>query len=120
SVLIQYYAVVRYGFTVPPGAFRPRPKVDSSVIRLEWKPEVPNAPQFTDFVHHAFASRRKKLANNLMGMFVALGRNEIVSRLKRAGIDADARPEELSVAEFLRVYNQFSIYAPSIDLTMNQ
>jgi len=108
SVLIQYYATVKYGFTVPPGAFRPRPKVHSSVIRLEWKPEVPNAPQFTDFVHRVFASRRKKLANNLLSMFGSLGRSEILDRLTNARINTDARPEELSVAEFLRVYNQFS------------
>jgi 16S rRNA A1518/A1519 N6-dimethyltransferase RsmA/KsgA/DIM1 with predicted DNA glycosylase/AP lyase activity len=41
SLLIQYYATPVWGFTVPPGAFTPRPKVDSAVIRLEWKPGVP-------------------------------------------------------------------------------
>ena len=105
SVLVQYYAVVKYGFTVPPGAFKPKPKVDSAVIRLEWKPDVPAATQFTDFVHHSFASRRKKLVNNLLPMFGSLGRDEILRRLIEAGIRENARPEDLSVAEFLRVYN---------------
>ena len=105
SVLVQYYAVVKYGFTVPPGAFKPKPKVDSAVIRLEWKPDVPAATHFTDFVHHAFASRRKKLVNNLLPMFGSLGRDEILRRLIEAGIRENARPEDLSVAEFLRVYN---------------
>jgi 16S rRNA (adenine1518-N6/adenine1519-N6)-dimethyltransferase len=105
SVLVQYYAVVKYGFTVPPGAFKPKPKVDSAVIRLEWKPDVPSATAFTDFVHHAFASRRKKLVNNLLPMLGSLGREEIVERLVKAGIRENARPEDLSVAEFLRVYN---------------
>ena len=108
SVLIQYYATVKYGFTVSPGAFKPRPKVDSAVIRLEWKPDVPNAPAFTDFVQHAFASRRKKLANNLLRMFNSWSRDEVLRRIARAGIAPDARPEELSVTEFLRVYNQFT------------
>ena len=54
SVLLQYYAVPVFGFTVPPGAFRPKPKVDSAVIRLEWKPGVQEARDFTDFVHQAF------------------------------------------------------------------
>ena len=107
SVLIQYYATVTYGFTVPPGAFKPRPKVDSAVIRLDWKPSVPAARGFTDFVHHAFSSRRKKLANNLLHLFPALRREEILQRLATAGIGASARPEELSVEEFLHVYNQF-------------
>ena len=105
SVLIQYYAKVTYGFTVPPGAFTPAPKVDSAVIRVEWKPDVPDATPFTDFVHEAFSSRRKTLANNLLSMFGSLGRDEILRRLEQAGIVANARPEELSVTEFLRVYN---------------
>jgi 16S rRNA (adenine1518-N6/adenine1519-N6)-dimethyltransferase len=107
SVLIQYYATVKYGFTVAPGAFKPRPKVDSAVIRLEWNPDVPAARAFTDFVHHAFGSRRKKLVNNLLSMFGSLGREEIRKRMRSAGIPENARPEELSVEKFLRVYNQF-------------
>jgi 16S rRNA (adenine1518-N6/adenine1519-N6)-dimethyltransferase len=107
SVLVQYYATIHYGFTVAPGAFKPRPKVDSAVIRLDWKPDVSDAPAFTDFVHHTFTSRRKKLANNLLSMFPALGRDEVLRRITAADIAVNARPEELSVAEFLRVYNQF-------------
>ena len=107
SVLIQYYATVKYGFTVAPGSFNPRPKVDSAVIRLDWKPDVPDDRSFTDFVHTAFGSRRKKLVNNLLSMFGSLGREEIVRRLVRSEVSVDARPEQLSVTEFLRVYNQF-------------
>ena len=108
SVLIQYYANVTYGFTVPPGAFTPAPKVDSAVIRIEWKPDAPDAMPFTDFVHEAFSSRRKTLANNLLSMFGSLGRDQIILRLEQAGIAINARPEELSVTEFLRVYNQIN------------
>jgi 16S rRNA (adenine1518-N6/adenine1519-N6)-dimethyltransferase len=106
SILIQYYATVKYGFKVPPGAFRPPPKVDSAVVRMEWKPGVPDARPFTDFVHQAFGARRKKLVNNLTGIFASFGREELLLRLQKAGVSADARPEELSVAEFLRVYNR--------------
>jgi 16S rRNA (adenine1518-N6/adenine1519-N6)-dimethyltransferase len=105
SVLIQYYATVALAFKVSPGAFTPRPKVDSAVIRLDWKPNVPDAQPFTDFVQLAFGSRRKKLVNNLLSMYGPLGREEILRRLTRAGVDLDARPEELSVDQFLRVYN---------------
>ena len=107
SILIQYYANVRYGFTVPPGAFKPRPKVDSAVVRLEWKPGVVVARAFTDFVQHAFASRRKKLVNNLLSSFGSLGRDEVIQRIEKAGIPVNARPEQLSMTQFLRVYNQF-------------
>jgi 16S rRNA (adenine1518-N6/adenine1519-N6)-dimethyltransferase len=96
-----------YGFTVSPAAFRPKPKVDSAVIRLEWKPDVPEARSFTDFVHRMFSSRRKKLANNLRHTFPELNREEVLRRIETARIGTNVRPEELSVAEFLRVYNQF-------------
>jgi 16S rRNA A1518/A1519 N6-dimethyltransferase RsmA/KsgA/DIM1 with predicted DNA glycosylase/AP lyase activity len=80
--------------------------VDSAVIRFDWKPNVADARPFTDFVQQAFGSRRKKLVNNLLGIFGALGREEILARMKQAEVNIDARPEELSVEQFLRVYNQ--------------
>jgi 16S rRNA (adenine1518-N6/adenine1519-N6)-dimethyltransferase len=106
SILAQYYAVPSYGFTVPPGAFRPRPKVDSAVIRLDWKADVADARDFTDFVHKTFSTRRKKLVNNLLRNDPSFTREQILDSLRRCGIAADARPEQLSVADFLRVYNQ--------------
>jgi 16S rRNA (adenine1518-N6/adenine1519-N6)-dimethyltransferase len=107
SVLIQYYATPVRGFTVPPGAFTPRPKVDSAVIRLEWKPGVADNGPFTDFVHHAFGSRRKKLLNNLVSIFPQKTREELTAALEAAGVSRDARAETLSVEQFLGVYNQF-------------
>ena len=106
SVLIQYYATPVWGFTVPPGAFTPRPKVDSAVIRLEWKPGIPNAKDFTDFIHRAFGSRRKKLLNNLVTIWPERTREEIALALESAGIPRDARAETLTVAQFLGVYSQ--------------
>jgi 16S rRNA (adenine1518-N6/adenine1519-N6)-dimethyltransferase len=106
SVLIQYYATPVRGFTVPPGAFTPRPKVDSAVIRLEWKPGVADNTPFTDFVHHAFGSRRKKLLNNLVAIFPQKTREELAAALEAAGVSPGARAETLSVGQFLGVYNQ--------------
>jgi 16S rRNA (adenine1518-N6/adenine1519-N6)-dimethyltransferase len=106
SVLIQYYATPIWGFTVSPGAFTPPPKVDSAVIRLEWKPGIPDSRDFTDFVHRAFASRRKKLLNNLVSIVRARSRDEISAILRSEGLSSDARAETLTVDQFLRVYNQ--------------
>ncbi len=106
SVLLQYYAVPVWGFTVPPGAFTPKPRIDSAVIRLEWKPGIPDHPCFTDFVHHVFGSRRKKLVNNLVPMFSGKTREELAAALEASGISRDARAETLTVEEFQRVYNQ--------------
>ena len=106
SVLIQYYSDTKWGFTVSPGAFRPKPKVDSAVIRLQWRQNVQDATPFTDFVHTAFGSRRKKLINNLIQMFPHENRDQLTNHITRAGIPTDARPENLSVTEFHRLYNQ--------------
>ena len=106
SVLMQYYAKPVWGFTIPPGAFTPRPKVDSAVIRLEWKRQIPDAKDFTDFVHRAFGSRRKKLMNNLSVIYPNRSREETIAALNNAGVNPDARAETLTIEQFLRVYNQ--------------
>jgi 16S rRNA (adenine1518-N6/adenine1519-N6)-dimethyltransferase len=106
SILVQYYATPVWGFTVRPGAFTPPPKVDSAVIRLEWKPNVPDFTEFTDFVQRAFSSRRKKLANTLSATLPSLSRAGIAGALEQADVSADARAETLSVEQFLRVYNR--------------
>ena len=106
SVLIQYYAIPTWGFTVPPSAFTPPPKVDSAVIRLDWKPDVADSPAFTDFVHRAFGSRRKKLVNNLGVILPGRSKDDLTDILRRAGVSIDVRAETLTIEEFLRVYNQ--------------
>jgi 16S rRNA (adenine1518-N6/adenine1519-N6)-dimethyltransferase len=106
SVLIQYYASPTWGFTVPPGAFSPPPKVDSAVIRLDWKPGIPEFPAFTDFVHRAFSSRRKKLLNNLGAILPGRTKEELAEILRSVGVSVDVRAETLSVEDFLRVYNR--------------
>jgi 16S rRNA (adenine1518-N6/adenine1519-N6)-dimethyltransferase len=106
SLLVQYYATPIWGFTVSPGAFTPRPKVESAVIRLEWKRGVPDAKDFTDFIQRAFGSRRKKLMNNLVTICPGRSREEISSALQTAGLSSEARAETLTLEQFLRVYNQ--------------
>jgi len=106
SILVQYYATPLWGFTVPPGAFTPRPKVDSAVIRLDWKPGIPDSRDFTDFVHRAFGARRKKLINNLVTLFPTRSREDLAAILQSIGLSVDARAETLTVDQFHRVYNQ--------------
>ena len=106
SVLVQYYATPTWGFTVPPGAFKPRPKVDSAVIRLDWHPNIAPASDFTDFVHRAFSSRRKKLLNNLVQIFPARSHDEIAAALVETGLSSGVRAEELSTQQFFNVYNR--------------
>ncbi|HVF65534.1 MAG TPA: 16S rRNA (adenine(1518)-N(6)/adenine(1519)-N(6))-dimethyltransferase RsmA [Casimicrobiaceae bacterium] len=89
-------------FAVPPGAFRPPPKVDSAVIRM--RPLRDHAPNVTDFalfsriVTAAFSQRRKTLRNA-----VAMHADE--DSMRQANVDPGLRGEALSVEAFVRLAN---------------
>jgi 16S rRNA (adenine1518-N6/adenine1519-N6)-dimethyltransferase len=102
SVMLQAYCAVTPLFKVPPGAFRPAPKVDSAVVRL-----LPRQPseigiddpaRFAQVVRAAFGQRRKTLRNALSGVADA-------AMIEAAGLRPDARAEQLSVADFIRLAN---------------
>ncbi len=86
---------------LPPGAFKPAPKVWSSVIRLTFGPpavRISDRPLFEKVVKAAFGQRRKTLANSLRGLVTEP--NDV---LRAAGIDPRRRPETLSLEELARV-----------------
>ncbi|MEE7546816.1 16S rRNA (adenine(1518)-N(6)/adenine(1519)-N(6))-dimethyltransferase RsmA [Xanthomonas sp. Kuri4-1] len=110
SVMLQAFCEVESLFVVPPGAFRPPPKVDSAVVRL-----VPRDPasvgiddrgRFAAVVRAAFGQRRKTLRNALSG--VCDGRH-----FETAGVRPDARAEQLEVADFVRLANVGAEQAPT-------
>ncbi len=100
SVLVQLYATPKILFHVPPGAFSPPPKVDSSVIQLTPRPEplVDNPAGFLGFVSHAFHAKRKTLRNNLSGHYP----KEVVDTLPEAAL----RAEQLPIERFVDVYQR--------------
>ncbi len=102
SVMLQAYCEVTALFVVPPGAFRPPPKVDSAVVRLVPRPAqevgIADPRRFADVVRAAFGQRRKTLRNALNGVCDA-------PQFEAAGVRADARAEQLAVADFVRLAN---------------
>jgi len=102
SVMIQYRCAVEKLFGVPPGAFRPVPRVDSAVVRLTPHVAAPvsvNDPErFATVVRAAFASRRKTLRNNLTGLLPP-------EQMLSLGIDPIRRAETLTLAEFAALSN---------------
>jgi len=103
SVLTQLYCDVRIALRVPPGAFRPPPKVESAVLAVHplAAPRVPLADprRFETVVLAAFAQRRKTLANALAA---GLGRpaEEVRRAARAAGVDPGRRAETLTILEF--------------------
>jgi 16S rRNA (adenine1518-N6/adenine1519-N6)-dimethyltransferase len=106
SVTVQMYGPVERLFTLPPGAFTPPPEVHSTVIRWRFAPRFTELgveeADFLALVRQAFAQKRKTLANNLR----AAGKTptEIQHALSRAGINARARAEELSLETFAALW----------------
>jgi 16S rRNA (adenine1518-N6/adenine1519-N6)-dimethyltransferase len=103
SVMCQYHCTVTPLFNVPPEAFRPSPKVQSSIVRLTPHDQPPvdidKLDAFEKFVGRVFSQRRKTLRNSLRGMLDA-------SSIKAAGIDPGLRPEMLSLQQFAALYGQ--------------
>lgn len=102
SVMLQAYCDVTALFKVPPGAFRPPPKVDSAVVRLVPKPAdrigIDDPARFEAVVRAAFGQRRKTLRNALGGVCET-------ETIVAAGIDPQDRAERLAVADFVRLAN---------------
>jgi 16S rRNA (adenine1518-N6/adenine1519-N6)-dimethyltransferase len=103
SVLTQLYCDARIVLRVPPGAFRPPPKVESAVLAVRplEAPRVPvaNPGKFEAVVLAAFGQRRKTLANALAA---GLGRpvEEVRRAALAAGVDPGRRAETLTILEF--------------------
>lgn len=105
SVMVQYHCQVEKLFDVAPEAFSPKPKVDSSIVRLvpHKTPVViiNNYEDFENIVTTSFAQRRKTLHNNLKSLL-----ND--EQIKSVNIDPSRRAETLSLAEFAALSNLLS------------
>jgi len=103
SVMLQYRFAMAKLFIVPPGAFRPAPKVDSAIVRMAPYAELPHPAKdealLGKIVTAAFGQRRKTLRNTLKD-FVSAGDWEAL------GIDAGLRAEALGVREFVAIANR--------------
>jgi 16S rRNA (adenine1518-N6/adenine1519-N6)-dimethyltransferase len=105
TVMLQTRFAITRLFTVPAGAFRPAPKVESAVARLvplgAAKPRIDDRALFARIVAAAFGQRRKTLRNALAALADA-------AALHAAGIDPGARGETLSVEDFVRLANRLA------------
>jgi 16S rRNA (adenine1518-N6/adenine1519-N6)-dimethyltransferase len=105
AIQVALTADVRPVLTLPPGAFRPPPKVTSAVVRLRFRPpsvDVGDALVFERIVRGIFLQRRKTIANALRPVADSLGRSA-AQLLERAGVDARLRPEALTLGDIARL-----------------
>jgi 16S rRNA (adenine1518-N6/adenine1519-N6)-dimethyltransferase len=110
SACQQLRANVEVVLALPPGAFRPAPKVHSAVVRITYhppKPVVADVGVFDAMVRSIFMQRRKMLANTLEP-FAAAHRVDARAALDAAALDGRRRPETLEVAELARLADVFA------------
>lgn len=110
SVIMQYYCETDYLLTVPKGAFNPPPKVTSAVFRLtpfvDKLIKANDEKLFATIVRESFNHRRK----TLRAIFKS---NQLLPTLsdedfEKLNISPQARPEVLSVQDFVRLSNSIS------------
>lgn len=102
GVMCQYYCHVEMLFEVPPEAFDPKPKVQSAIVRLTPHKTLPHPADDIDkldtLLRTAFNMRRKTLRNSLKPLLSA-------AQIEAQTINPSARPETLSLEEFVRLSN---------------
>ncbi|WP_420421912.1 16S rRNA (adenine(1518)-N(6)/adenine(1519)-N(6))-dimethyltransferase RsmA [Simkania sp.] len=102
TLFASYYSTPQLLFSVEPTCFYPKPKVTSAVVQLTLKEVDENAPSPLLLIRKAFQQRRKMLRASLKSLYPA---TQVESALKEMGLAETARPQELSLEEFQKLYN---------------
>ena len=106
TAAVRYFSEPRVLFPVSRGSFMPAPNVDSCVIRLDVKKELPLSGEqerrLFMVIKGAFSQRRKTLQNTL-GSSLGLPKPAVADALLKIGQKPTARAEELSLEDFIRL-----------------
>tara|TARA_B100002051_G_scaffold266931_1_gene294718 strand:- start:1912 stop:2766 length:855 start_codon:yes stop_codon:yes gene_type:complete len=104
SIMVNLNNDVKKLLNVKPTSFIPRPKVDSTVIKISPKNKHINVNEevFEKIVKVCFSQRRKKVKNNLDQLNI-----NTISLLKLSNIDPDIRAENIDVEGFLRISKNY-------------
>ncbi len=108
SIFCSFFGTPRLLFHVPPGAFFPRPNVDSSVFQIIIDKEIDKKLEpscwepFFAYVSKGFSQRRKQLSK-VLG-HGQLTKEKIKSDLVQLGLDPLSRPEDLGINEWLNLF----------------
>ncbi|MDU5081351.1 16S rRNA (adenine(1518)-N(6)/adenine(1519)-N(6))-dimethyltransferase [Tissierella sp. P1] len=105
SVFVNFYSKPEIVVKVPKTVFMPQPKIDSAVIKLEIKKELPDVDKdkFFKIVKAAFSKRRKTILNSLSTYGFNIEKETIKEALEKLNINVDTRAENLSVEDFIKI-----------------
>lgn len=111
TLIVEFYADAEILFEVPRTDFYPVPKVDSAVIKLKTKNEKLKTIEpelFFKLVKAGFASKRQQIHNSLSGT-LRWDRETVAELLSKSNIDSKLRAEDLSLEEWLKLYQNFIV-----------
>jgi 16S rRNA (adenine1518-N6/adenine1519-N6)-dimethyltransferase len=104
SCFVQYYADINMLFKIKNTCFKPAPKVDSCFLKLVMKSRKDGGAVNEEFlfklIQTAFQQRRKNIVNTLKGL---VGKEKLEHSLKSLGIDLNARPENLTLSNYIEL-----------------
>lgn len=109
SVLLDTFANCHIVEQVPRRMFTPQPNVDSAVIAInidKTKFHIDREQNYCDFVSKCFAMKRKTLVNNLIK--AGIDKEKITKALASYNIQLTSRPENLSSAQYVQLFNYFA------------
>lgn len=103
TVFLNFYSSPNYGFSVSRHCFYPPPKVESAIVILDLKtpPPISNVINFFKLTRQAFEHRRKMLRASLKELYPS---ERVTNALCALNLNPLARPEDLSLNEFLSLY----------------
>jgi 16S rRNA (adenine1518-N6/adenine1519-N6)-dimethyltransferase len=106
SAVCQFYTRPEIAFRIPPGAFRPPPRVTSALLHMTIPGEyaslnIADENRFIQFISTCFGQKRKTLRNNLLE---EMPDEHIHGALADCGLRPDARAEQLSLVQFAKLY----------------
>jgi len=107
AISVQLYGDAKILFQVPARDFYPMPKVDSTAVQisLHQKPKYPITDEkaFFRLLRACFSGKRKQIHNTLVNNF-GLKKEAALEALSACGVDSKARPQELSVEQWVELY----------------
>lgn len=111
SVFVNFYTNPKVVVKVPKTVFMPQPKIDSAVIQLELKKNLPDIDrdQFFKVVKAAFSKRRKTIINSLSTFGFDLEKDQIRQALEKVGIKPEERAENISVEDFIKLSTELPL-----------
>lgn len=108
---VQFYGEPEIVSLVSKNDFFPEPKVDSAVIKIFLKKDLPdvNEKKFFDFIKAGFINKRKLLIKNLKNYLGKKNKEKIDKAFEKMGFSNNIRAQELSLEEWIKLFKEVGL-----------